>query len=91
MPVSGRRQQGEFGVRRAQRQSESSDGHAGRDDGVRAEILSGLSVDDLVVETPGEDLAEGTPVETEIIEATGHHRLKAGPEAAPDGGAARKR
>jgi len=36
---------------------------AGRNDGIRAEIESGLSADSLVVESPGEDLADGTPVE----------------------------
>lgn len=37
----------------------------GHDDGVRVEILSGLSPDDLVVVRPGGDLANGTPVEPE--------------------------
>ena len=37
----------------------------GLDDGIRAEILSGLSADDRVVARPGSDLAEGAPVEAE--------------------------
>ncbi len=37
----------------------------GRDDGIHIEIVSGLTAADEVVQTPGEDLAEGTPVETE--------------------------
>jgi RND family efflux transporter MFP subunit len=37
----------------------------GQDDGVRAEILSGLSAADRVVARPGSDLAEGEPVEAE--------------------------
>jgi HlyD family secretion protein len=35
----------------------------GQDDGIRAEILSGLSIDDRVVARPGSDLVDGAPVD----------------------------
>ena len=37
----------------------------GQDDGIRAEILSGISGDDRVVSRPGSDLADGVPVEAD--------------------------
>ncbi len=36
---------------------------AGRNDGIRVEIHSGLAADSLVIERPSEDLVDGTPVE----------------------------
>jgi RND family efflux transporter MFP subunit len=60
----------------------------GRDDGVRIEIVSGLTGDEEVVQTPGGDLAEGTPVEAEKSDEkkTGHS-----PREAAGAGNGRKR
>jgi RND family efflux transporter MFP subunit len=42
----------------------------GQDDGIRAEILSGLSADDRVVARPGSDLSDGMAVEADEVPET---------------------
>jgi RND family efflux transporter MFP subunit len=49
----------------------------GQDDGIRAEILSGLTPDDRVVARPGSDLSNGMAVETEEVALAGDAAEKA--------------
>jgi RND family efflux transporter MFP subunit len=44
--------------------------HVGMDSGLRSEIITGLKDDDLVVLQPDASVADGTPVEVEVVNAT---------------------
>ena len=44
--------------------------HVGMDDGLRSEIIDGLKAEDQVVLQPDDSVADGTPVQAEIVTAT---------------------